>query len=435
MIERPKRVESAPVESSPSPSPAPRPSRKIESSPAPVDPPSSQVKSRVDGPPAPVPVAPPVAQVDRPSSSGDTRSPARSNRPPANSSAIRQNTTPEVRSNPTVVAPDSHGVSSRPNPPSSDSVVARADSTRTRPKLPLIYDSSSRNRPSSAEQQSFNNWLGTQREHQPDAIRAPRSVPVYRSPLPTHNYRDWNTAWNQSRSHDNSKRWFYRNYCTTRPAWQIVYRYGYRPTPVYQYWPYGSSSYYYWGYNDCQWDPVRGTNVVIVYAPQEPETRVVENTTVIYRDAPPSSTYKIIRPDDADYELYRGYQDDKLDGKQAGADIEEAWTEGKLPGIAQHLDRDMPIRMYDSGEYLEWITDRSFLANVRDSMDENGTRSFIVEAVRPVRKGEVMLYAKHVLDKPTKRAETLYERYTLEHVGVRWLISAYETSATSILDH
>lgn len=291
---------------------------------------------------------------------------------------------------------------------------------------------------SAADQRAFGNWLRLQQARQPDAIRVPPTVAAYRSPLPRQRYDRTTSLWNQSRSHHNSKRWFFRNYAGLRPSPVIIYRNYSCPAPVYQYWPWGTSSYYYWGYNDCVYDPYRGTNVVVVYAPPRTTYQVVERTNVIYTsNGGSSSTVVVKEPDDGetvgDYR-YPGIEEDISDAKRVARDIQKAWERGSISTLAAHVDPDMPVRIYDSGEYLEFIKDREFLTRMRDLMDDNGTRAFIVQRIIPVRKGEVMIYARHDLDTPTRRAETLFERYNIERLGSRWLISAYESSPSRLLE-
>ncbi|MCC6484633.1 MAG: hypothetical protein IT209_07295 [Armatimonadetes bacterium] len=288
---------------------------------------------------------------------------------------------------------------------------------------------------SAAEQRAFGSWLRTQQARQPDAIRVPSNVPAYRSPLPRERYDRTMRLWEESRRYDNSKRWFFRHYASRPVRPVIVYRNYVCPAPVYQYWPFGSSSYYYWGYTDSIYDPYRSSSVVVVYAPPETRYNVIERTKVVYTSTDaPEQRRSVSEDQDVAGVRYPGIEEDISDAERVAKDIETAWERGNLSRLAGHVDPEMPVRIYDSGEYLEYLKDREFLLRMRDLMDDNGTRAFLTQRIVPVRPGEVMIYARHDLETPTKRAETLYERYTIERLGKRWLISAYESSPSRLLE-
>jgi len=67
-------------------------------------------------------------------------------------------------------------------------------------------------------------------------------------------------------------------------------------------------------------------------------------------------------------------------------------------------------------------------------MEERGTRSFTVDRVVPVRPGEAFVFARHQLRESGARSDLRYERYTLERVGERWVISAFEVSFDPIIE-
>ena len=262
----------------------------------------------------------------------------------------------------------------------------------------------------------FNQWLRNKHPSQPGDIKIPDHITSYRSADPPRAFERYTQLWDRSRSHRHPKREFWRQYAGHCPPVRVVTRNRYVPYPVYQYWPYRTSSYFYWGYNDYVYDPYYGSSVVVVYRPASTTYRVETVSTSDYQESSSSA------------EPWPGYRRDRDEVEDAARDIRDAWLKDDLELIGDHLDRDLPIRLYQEGEYLYWVQDREFLSRMRDTMEDEGTRRFEIQRVLPVRPGEVMVYAKHELRDSGIFGSVQYERYTFELVGSKWMISAYEIS-------
>jgi hypothetical protein len=260
----------------------------------------------------------------------------------------------------------------------------------------------------------FNQWLRNKHPSQPVDIKIPDHITSYRSADPPRAFERYTQLWDRSRSHRQPKREFWRQYAGHCPPVRVVTRNRYVPYPVYQYWPYRTSSYFYWGYNDYVYDPYYGSSVVVVYRPASTTYRVETVATSDYRETSSST------------EPWPGYRRDRDEVEDAARDIRDAWLKDDLELIGDHLDRDLPIRLYQEGDYLYWVQDREFLSRMRDTMEDEGTRRFDIQRVLPVRPGEVMVYAKHELRDSGIFGSVQYERYTFELVGSKWMISAYE---------
>jgi hypothetical protein len=218
-------------------------------------------------------------------------------------------------------------------------------------------------------------------------------------------------------------RWdFWSGFCLRSPRVTVVYNNRPVPVPVYYY----SPGYHYWGYD--WYDPFRRSTVVVV---NQPATRVVETRTEYVVRETPVVSYSAGASSE---EPWPGYRDERRDVERAARVIERAWEEADLNALADCLDNDLPVRLYESGDYLYWVGYRQFLERVREDMEERGTRSFTVDRVVPVRPGEAFVFARHQLRESGARSDLRYERYTLERVGERWVISAFEVSFDPIIE-
>ena len=261
----------------------------------------------------------------------------------------------------------------------------------------------------------------------PVAIKVPETVHLNPRPAPARPHDRWTDLWAESRRHEDSKRWFWREYTRRCPTVRVVHETRYVPAPAYYYWPTRTSSYYYWSYY-TGYTP-GGTDLVLVYAPVSNATYQVEGVRTV------SSNVRYVDETD-DFRDYRwpSYTTDREEALSAARRIKQGWENGDIQMIAEHVSQDVPVRLYEHGEYLYWVSQREFQARIKESMTNEGTERFDIDRVVPIRPGEVLIYARHEQRDSGRSDNTLYERYTLERLGNDWVISAYETNTHKIVD-
>ncbi len=264
--------------------------------------------------------------------------------------------------------------------------------------------------------------LDAQTSRRPQDIKVPSHWPGWR---PDHSRWAWEYR-ERLRSDARRRtdwRWdFWSGFCLRSPRLTVVVNPRPVAVPVYYY----SPGYHYWGYD--WYDPFRRSTVVVV---QQPPTRIVETRTEYVVRETPSVVYSAGAASD---EPWKGYRDEYREAERAARSIERAWEESDLEEMAGCLDNDLPVRLYESGRYLYWVGYRQFLERVREDMEERGTRAFSIDRVVPVRPGEAFVFATHRLERSGVRSGVRYERYTLERVSGRWVISAFETSSEPLIE-
>ncbi len=127
------------------------------------------------------------------------------------------------------------------------------------------------------------------------------------------------------------------------------------------------------------------------------------------------------------------YRRERAEVEDAAGAIELAWERGKVEDMASMVDSDLPVRLYESGEYLYWVGQKQFLDRIAADMEDSGTVKFTVDKIVPVRPGEALFYARHELEESGRISSTRYERYSLERITGRWVISAFETSFSPMI--
>lgn len=265
--------------------------------------------------------------------------------------------------------------------------------------------------------------LRAEYSRQPHDIKVPESIDAYRSNMPYWSYETSKDLWHESKRHKDSKRWFWRNYCSRAPRISVIYSPSYYTYPYYAYYP----GFHYWGYDDCWYDYTLGTRVVVVYSPTI--TRYETQTEYVYTEDP-EFTYSAGGTKDP----WPDYRREREEVEDAAGAIELAWEHGKVEDMASMVDSDLPVRLYESGEYLYWVGQRQFLDRIAADMEDSGTVKFTVDKIVPVRPGEALFYAHHELEESGRLSGTRYERYSLERISGRWVISAFETSFSPMID-
>lgn len=286
--------------------------------------------------------------------------------------------------------------------------------------------------PSRENQVSLARELRNVRNPQPADIKLPDEVPTYQSGRPTQSYNDWDRYWRDSQRHNNPKRHLWQQYTRRPQPVHIIRETRYVPHPVYYYQP--SRGFHYWGWDDCRWDYNRGINIVYVYT--RPATASYNYVSVpSYTYTSTAGRYASNYPaDNNTLPYWDGYDTEKREIERIAQEIGRAWERSDAVAMETFVDRDVPIRLYESGNYRYWMSEREFLTMTRDSMRVEGTQYYKVDRVLPVRPGEVMFYARRELRSSGRADNTQYERYTLERLGDRWVISACETSPFKMLE-
>lgn len=285
--------------------------------------------------------------------------------------------------------------------------------------------------PSRENQVSLARELRNVRAPQPADIKLPDEVPTYQSGRPTQSYNDWDRYWRDSQRYSNPKRHLWQQYTRRPQPVHIIRETRYVPYPVYYYQP--SRGFHYWGWDDCRWDYSRGINIVYVYTrPASASFNYVSVPSYTYTST--AGRYASNYPADNTLPYWDGYETEKREIERVAQDIGRAWERSDSVALERFVDREVPIRLYESGNYRYWMSEREFLAMARESMRVEGTQYYKVDRVLPVRPGEVLFYARRELRSSGRADNTQYERYTLERLGDRWVISAYETSPFKMLE-
>lgn len=81
----------------------------------------------------------------------------------------------------------------------------------------------------------------------------------------------------------------------------------------------------------------------------------------------------------------------------AFADIERAWTEGRITPLRKHLrENDVKLSVYFKGKYTYSIASADFAQITRDAFDRLNTVSFRFTRLRKAKNGDLTAYGKHV---------------------------------------
>lgn len=262
-------------------------------------------------------------------------------------------------------------------------------------------------------------------------ISYPNDVSGYRSNRPPEVYDRYRDIWEESRSHPNPKRFFWREYVRREPRTRVVYVPRYSWSPVYHYSPWSVNfGFYYWGYDNCYYDPFRRSRVTVIYAP--PAT--YRETNTYYYPTSSSSTVTYTASSTAREEHWPGWRDQQDEVAQAAEDIRNAWLDRRADLIERHVDDTLPVRFYENGQYRYWLSVNQFLERIAEEMSLGYTRQFAVDRIVPVRPGEFMVFARHELQDSAVQNPTRYERYTMEKLDREWVISAFETHYLPLLE-
>lgn len=146
----------------------------------------------------------------------------------------------------------------------------------------------------------------------------------------------------------------------------------------------------------------------------------------------------------------------------AFADIERAWTEGRITPLRKHLrENDVKLSVYFKGKYTYSIASADFAQITRDAFDRLNTVSFRFTRLRRAKNGDLTAYGKHVYrtaddagartdetvpfstdgsklydnsDDPAPGQEkTVYVSYTLRRHDGQWYIIGVNSSPTDMV--
>lgn len=126
--------------------------------------------------------------------------------------------------------------------------------------------------------------------------------------------------------------------------------------------------------------------------------------------------------------IYRDY----VGVNRALSDIKQAWLDGDIRLISEHLTDRVDVRIYFEGQYSYTLTADDFYAMTADVMATTSTTSIHLSSPIWISGREVFVRGEQTFLDPSGNEQTLYLFYRLRLLGSDWYIVAFGSSTEPI---